>query len=404
MKRNCPSAASGGVAFLASGRFGGRIAFGPPDRPGTGQVNEVMREFQALNQDVRTELKRRDSGFLDLQAGLDEMNQRLAALQMNGLGASHKNASPGEQFTRNPELKSFADYRSRPGRLSMELKANLTTAPNSAGALSPAEQDNWMPILPRRRMTVRNLLTVLQVSSGSVEYPKQTERTLAAGMVAEGADKPESALVFDLVSVPIRTIAHWLPASRQILDDVPQLKNFIDVELIYGLALKEEEQLLSGDGSGQNLRGLVPVSTAFSAPFTITSPTMLDTIGLALLQCAQALYPPDGIVMNEADWWRIRLLKDAHGEYIMGPPGSDVEPRLFGLPVVPTPALQADKFLLGSFRAAGTLYDRWTPRIEVSTDHADFFTKNLVAILAEERIGLAIKHPGALIYGAFGNA
>jgi HK97 family phage major capsid protein len=61
-----------------------------------------------------------------------------------------------------------------------------------------------------------------------------------------------------------------------------------------------------------------------------------------------------------------------------------------------------DKFLVGNFQAAATLYDRWAPRVEVSTEHADFFVRNLVAVLAEERIGTAVKQAKALTYGDFG--
>jgi HK97 family phage major capsid protein len=100
---------------------------------------------------------------------------------------------------------------------------------------------------------------------------------------------------------------------------------------------------------------------------------------------------------------RLRLLKDAQGKYLLGDPGAQVESRLFGLPVVATHAMTVDKFLVGNFRRAATLYDRWTRRVEVSTEHADFFTRNLVAVLAEERIALATKNASALTYVDFGN-
>ncbi|WP_245465547.1 phage major capsid protein [Mesorhizobium sp. M6A.T.Ce.TU.016.01.1.1] len=96
-------------------------------------------------------------------------------------------------------------------------------------------------------------------------------------------------------------------------------------------------------------------------------------------------------------------MKDGDGRYILGDPQAVVQPALFGLPVVPTKAMAVDKFLVGSYQQAGTLYDRWAARVEVSTEHADFFVRNLVAILAEERIGLAVKQPTALTYGDFGN-
>ena len=130
---------------------------------------------------------------------------------------------------------------------------------------------------------------------------------------------------------------------------------------------------------------------------------MLDTVGTAILQAALAEFPADGIILHPADWMRIRLLKDADGRYILGDPQATVAPNLFGVPVVATQAMAVDSFLVGNFMAAATLYDRWAARVEVSTEHADFFTRNLVAILAEERLGLAIKQRSALVYGDFGN-
>jgi len=107
--------------------------------------------------------------------------------------------------------------------------------------------------------------------------------------------------------------------------------------------------------------------------------------------------------MHPSDWMRVRLLKNADGEYLLGDPGAPVPPVLFGLPVVATTSMTVDKFLVGDFDRAATLYDRWTPRVEVSTEHADFFTRNLVAILAEQRLALATKQPAALTFGDFGN-
>lgn len=332
----------------------------------------------------------------EIKGRMDELEQRAARRGKDGAAP----LSIGRQFAEK-KAGDIASVREHRGRVSMAFKTTITSAGNSAGSLIVPHRDEALP-MPRRRLTIRDLMTVITVESGSVEYARQTARSSAAGMVAEGTAKPESAIAFELATAPIRTIAHWVPASRQVLDDAPQLAGIIDSDLRYGLAIKEEDQLLFGDGTGANVSGMVPAATAFAAPFSISSPTMIDNVGLAVLQAALTDVPPDGIVLNPSDWWRMRLTKDADGKYILGDPAANVEPRLFGLPVVPTPAMTVDKFLVGGFTPQ-TLYDRWEARVEVSTEHADFFTKNLVAILAEERIGTAIKRPSALIYGDFGN-
>ncbi|MDX0512749.1 phage major capsid protein [Sinorhizobium medicae] len=361
----------------------------------------LARKFGDHASEVMTKLGASNAELEGLKANLDELTQKMARGSHYYGGRSAESETMGAQFTDNPELKTFADYRTRPSRFSMEVKATVTTAADSAGAMGTAYRDATVQ-LPQRRMTVRSLLPTIRVTSGSVEYAQQITRTNNADMVAETLAKPESAYAWELKDLQMRVIAHWIPASRQVLDDLPQLRGLIDTELMYGLKLKEDEQLLNGSGTGQNLSGLVTNATPYAAPITIASPTSIDLIGLAILQNALALYPADGVIVNSADWMFMRLLKNSDGDYILGSPSVDVTKVLFGLPVVDTPAMTVDKFLVGNFQAAATLYDRWDARIEVSTEHADFFIKNMVAILCEERLGLAVKNPLALTYGDFG--
>ncbi|RVO81905.1 phage major capsid protein [Sinorhizobium medicae] len=371
-----------------------------------GSADDVFERLSAKfgehTGEVLRKLTEADEKMAGFAARILDMEQRAARADFYGGSGSGHPETWGEQFTRHTGLKAFSEETTRPGRFRLEVKTTLTNDPASGGSLGAPTRDATA-IIPRRRMQVRDLLPVVSVSSNAVEYPAQTGRTNSAAPVAEGALKPESGLAFELRTLPTQVLAHWIPASRQVLEDVPQLRDIIDGELRYGLAYVEEGQLLYGDGSGSNLDGLVPNSTAFAAPFTISGATMIDTVGLAILQNALADFPADGIVMHPSDWMRIRLLKDTDGKYILGDPQAVITPSLFGLPVVATQAMAVDKFLVGNFQAAATLYDRWAARVEVSTEHADFFVRNLVAILAEERIGLAVKQPLALTYGDFGN-
>jgi HK97 family phage major capsid protein len=340
----------------------------------------------------------------EIKARLNEVEQKAA--RRGGGDTPFETKSWGQQVAEANELKEFAEFsarRIRPGRVGFELKTTITTDAASAGPLGGPYRDQ-PTTMPQQRLRVRDLLPVVNITVGSVEYPRQTTRTNNANTVAEATAKPESAYAFELETVTPKVIAHWVPASRQILEDVPQLQGIIDTELRYGLALKEDAQLLAGDGTGENLDGLIPNATAYAAPFTPAGTvTMIDMVALGLLQAALANFNPSGVVVHSSDWMRMRLLKDADGKYILGDPGAQIEPRLFGKAVVDTPSMTIDKFLVGDFQAAATIYDRWQPRVEISTEHADYFVKNLVAILAEQRLALAVKQPSALVYGDFGN-
>lgn len=336
------------------------------------------------------------------EAKTSELDSRLREVEQKGArsGGSGRVTSLGEQFveTKGAELASMG----RADRVALETKATITSsianADGSAGDLVVPSRDS-LASLPKRRLTIRNLMSVIQVTSGSVEYPRQKTQATGAAMVAEGALKPQSGLQFEMKNAPIRTIAHWVKASRQILDDAPQLSGLIDVELRYGLALLEEAQVLYGDGTGQNLLGIVPQATDFDDDLRQTGDTKIDTIGRAIYQASLTDLPPDGIVIHPGDWWDMRLTKDADGKYILGDPMTDVAPNLFGLPVVPTKAHNAGEFTVGAF-GAQTIYDRWQARVELGFVDDDF-TRNLVTVLGEERIGFAAKQPQAVINGAF---
>jgi len=360
-------------------------------------VSEVMTKLGASNAQLGT-----------VKEQLAEMAQR-----MERGGGTYTPAEPdslGKQFVESDRFKSFIDagaHHSKNAKLDFSVKANITSlttdAAGSVGAgTNPAYRDALV-LMPQRRLTVRDLLPVIQISSNGVEVPVQKGRTNNAGMVAEGAAKPQSDIQFEMKTFTAKVIAHWMKASKQVLDDFPQLKGLIDGELIYGLKLKEEAQLLSGDNTGQNLFGMIPQATAYAPTVTISEINMLDVIAIAALQAALAEYEPDGVVINPSDWLYMRLTKDTVGNYIFGPPGTPVEPRLWGMPVVPTQAMASREFLVGQYQQAGTIYDRWDARIEVGYENDDF-TKNMVTILGEERLAFAVKRPGALIYGDFDTA
>ena len=168
---------------------------------------------------------------------------------------------------------------------------------------------------------------------------------------------------------------------------------------MYGLKLKEEEQLLNGDGLNGNLHGIIPQATAFSNPATaVTKYTIIDQMRLAMLQAILAEYPASGHVLNPIDWATMELLKDNEGRYIIGQPQGETDPTLWRLPVVETQAIAPTKFLTGAFNMAAQIFDAEDASIEVGFENDDF-TRNLLTILCEERLALAVYRPEAFIYG-----
>lgn len=358
---------------------------------------------ETLGQSNKDEIDAALTTMNETKSRMDELEQKMA----RGGGEEKAARTAGQIFTDSDEYKAFSSGNIMPGKsVGVEMKAitSLTTdADGSAGDLVRTERvQGMMQMIPDRRMTVRDLLAPGTTNSNAIEYVQETGFTNAAAMVAEGTTKPESSMKFDLKSAPVRKIAHWMLASSEILMDAAGLRSMIDYRLRYGLEFVEEAQLLNGDGTGQNLLGLIPQATAYSAAFTPTAATAIDTMRLAQLQAALAEYPATGHVMHPTDWARVELTKDAEGRYIIGNPQGTTQPTLWGLPVVATQAMTVDKFLTGAFRGAAQVFDRMAATVLASTEDSDNFRKNLVTILAEERLALAVYRPEAFVYGDLG--
>jgi len=372
--------------------------------------DEIMKKADAALQEAKTAggLSAETKKSVDeLLTGVNTLREQLAQVEQKMARKPGEEEdqvkSYGGQLVDSDRFKAYREGGAN-GSFRIELKdSNRVKAITAADAAAWSMRDPTVTSLPRRDMTIRDLLTVVPTSSGSIDYVKQTTRTNNAAVVAEGAQKPTSVYVWTMVNAPVRVIAHLAKLTRQAIDDVVQLKGEVDSEMRYGLALAEEGELLSGDGTGQHLTGLNTNATAYAAPIVIEGVNKIDIIRLALLQAELALYPTDGVVLNPADWAEIEMSKTGEGAYIFANPLALAGPRLWGKPVVPTVAQTIKKFTVGGFKLQ-TLYDRMAPEVVIASENADDFEKNLYTMRCEERVALAIKKPGALIYGDFDTA
>jgi len=373
-------------------------------------------EVKAIAEDALGKVKAGEETTSKMKTDADE-----ALMKLNGLTEEVKQmaqkmdrvAQPivaghmtlGEKFVDQDNVKKWLSSTPSSGRADMRVKATLTTVttdtPGSVGQGVDRQRLPGIIASPERRMTVRGLLSQGQMSQAAISWIQETGFTNNAGTVAEGAIKPSSDVQFTEKTSIAVIIAHWMKVSRQALDDVDQIRGHIDGRLVYDLALKEEAQLLFGDGAGSNLSGIATQATAYSAPFATTTETPIDQLRLAMLQAVMADYPANGHIMNPIDWARIELTKDANNAYIIGNPQSSATPTLWGLPVVATQSMLQDKFLTGAFSRGAQIWDSWDARIEVGYENDDF-TRNLVTIRAEERLALAVYRPEAFIFGDFG--
>jgi HK97 family phage major capsid protein len=333
--------------------------------------------------------------------------------------------SIGEAFLASAEFKSLlqsgsanmpAPYKSSSEVYSQKdlYSALPTGTPGSFGTI----QRDAMVIPPMRTKRVRDLFPSRTTTAAIIEYFRMTGFTNNAAAVAERSGsafgaKPQSSFTFVGEQAPVRTLAHWEAAHRNVLADEPQLRSIIDNELMYGLRLQEDAQILNGSGTGENLTGILNTSGVqtynwsdgvYSATAGM-SDTKADAIRRAATLSFLAYYEPSGIVLNPNDWEDIELSKDGNGAYVVAVSvAMGGEQKLWRIPVVDTPAIAEGTALIGAFGTGAQIYDRESPSIRISEQHADFFVRNAIVILAEQRLALAVKRPESFVKVSFDGA
>jgi len=378
------------------------------------ELGEANTETKAALDEALEMQKKSIEDFKQLEAKLIEMQLE----QKRNFGGQ----APIERKTLGGEFVKSENFKSNNGNNvnQVEIK-DISSLATSAGALVRTDRDPevYRSIGGMRPIRIRDLIPSIPTTSNSVEIMRQTTGTGNAapqGTVAgvgggEFVAKKQSNLTWELVTVVLPTIAHWVPASRQVLADAPMLQGLIDSELTYGLQLESDAQLLFGDGLQQNMHGIMN-DTAINDIGQIpagTSPTdlpaaMIDHIRKAKTQLqVNEYYNVNGLVMNPEDWETFETAKATDGHYILvSNAATSAEPsEVWRIPVVITNAMTKGQFLIGDWSIGAKVYDRESVSIRVSETHAELFIANAVAVLAEERYTIAVNRPLAFAKGDF---
>lgn len=335
--------------------------------------------------------------------------------------------SIGERFTESEAFKNRQPGGNMPApfELSRDLMAlggierkDLYTAAGGTLTNFAFGRVQREPIVPRpyRTARVRDLFPVAGTNANLIEYVRVMgflDGLNNAAPVAERNEandnfglKPHTQLQLQPAQSPLRTLAHYELAHRNTLADEPQLQSIIDTELLYGLRLVEDAQLLNGDGTGENILGILRtpgIQRYPGVPVPTPSPvldgdTRLDAIRRAATRIMLAYYEPTGVVVHPFDWERMETTKDSMGNYILAVNVSvGAQKQVWQMPVVASPAMQEGTALIGAFGLGAKVYDREQANIRVAEQHADLFVRNAVVILAEERVGLTVSRPESFV-------
>ncbi|WP_064746800.1 phage major capsid protein [Lysobacter antibioticus] len=344
--------------------------------------------------EANTELKK------DLEKAAEERKSlidRLTDLEQKGVRATDEQVERrtlGQQFAASDQVKAMQKDNAS-ARARVEVKNTLLS---NASTVLPQQVQEIRPgaSLP---LTIYGSLPHAPATSNSVEGLRETAFTNSAAEVSEGALKPESDLTFGPWDYPVRTIAHWIKVSKNLLSDNGAMAAYIDNRLSYGLMERVDRQLAVGNGTSPNLSGILD-----SGNYTVYTPTsddnLVDAIGRAKWQLWAAGWIPNAVYVNPADWGAMELAKGSDGHYLYGIPGLTISQNPFNVSVIPSPFIPAGQFAIGAFNRAVTVWDREGVVIEAGYVDDDFI-RNLVTLRAEMRMALEITIPSAILGGAF---
>jgi HK97 family phage major capsid protein len=310
----------------------------------------------------------------------------------------------GQQFVESDEYKNyFSKGQNHSDAMTFNTKA-LLSSDGAGGLIGGSYEVPGIVGGYGAVNTIRGLLNRQSIDTNSVYYMEQTDFTNNAAMQVEGELKGESAMTLEERMATVKTIAHFLSVSNQALADIVGLSNFIDNQLMSGLRLVEEQQLLFGSGTGEDLTGLMVNTNVQDIGIMGTGKTMPDHIRSAITMAVADGDVPNGIILNPVDWEVIETSKDTTGQYITANIATGAESRLWRVPVVQSSAMPEGSFLVGAFNSGATIFERENASIKISDHHADYFARNMKAVLCESRLALAITKPISFCKGSFATA
>jgi HK97 family phage major capsid protein len=284
----------------------------------------------------------------------------------------------GQRFVESEEFRSYTGH-GQSGRFPIEGFLEVRAAITTDDLNIPHYQ--WAPKeLEPFRSPLLELCGRVAVSTGVVDWVEIGPDPVA-GMVAEGAPKPEATIAMTPRTSALETLAHWVQITRQALEDASYIRSLLETKLRRGLVRKAEN-----DMAVALLGATLPTATGSTAG----GDTLLSVIREGIGTVESAGYVPTAIALNPADYAALDV--DVMGVTTNGPSRSG---GYWGLTPVAVASQPAGTATVGDFASGATFFDRGVTNVFLSDSHASLFISNILVILAEARVKSAITEPGA---------
>jgi HK97 family phage major capsid protein len=368
-----------------------------------GVKTEVKEAFETAKAENNTAIEAVKADISVLKDEIEKLEAKNNRAKMNQNETKSFNQLLAEGIEKNADnIGKIARGEQKSTSFAMDAKSagTMTEAVNLTGDI-PRQYANQVYALPSRKVHVRSITPIGQLSTGLFTFPKETGGEGNPAPQVQGSSKSQVDFDITMSDAAAQYIAGFTRISRQMLDDVPAMTSFLQARLLEKYLVAEDYQLLSGDGTSPNLQGILGVAAAYSGSSAVYVAQIIESCA----QVAAANYNVTGILINPTDWAQIMLTQNTNSPYSL-PGATVVSPdgtlSIAGIPVYQSTAITAGTFLVGDWAMGAQIMQNQGINIQFSEFDADNFTKNLITVRVEARIAFPIYYPGAFVTGTFG--
>lgn len=374
----------------------GLLAAGKADGDTIAFVKSALAEVEGIDRQLDG-MKQSD----DLLAQIGQLNAKSGVQHVGGSDAIHAK-SVGEYYVKSMQTAGFDVKSAIAHGYEVECKENTDTnvegAP-SAGYTPYLTQTDTEPARPYQRpLVVADLFSTGAITGTVLQYPVFDELEGNAKMVEETGAAPQVHWKDPTWKQDkIGKVASFFGISEDMMDDLSWVIGEINDAAQYDLKLQEESQLLSGDGSGNNLTGLFNRGIQTMDKDELSDADRLSKAALQITTTTN--FQADAYVMNPLDFWKLTIAKDANGNYLNLTDGA----KLWNIPTVATAAITEGTALVGAFKSAKVLRKGGLV-VKMTDSDTDDFLHFKQKCRVSERLGLQVKYPKAFVKVTLGKA
>ena len=374
----------------------GLLAAGKADGDTIAFVKNALAEIEGIDRQMDG-MKQAD----DLLAQIGQLNAKSGVQHVGGSDAIHAK-SVGEYYVKSMQTAGFDVKPAIAQGYEVECKANPDT--NVGGAPSDVykpylTQTDTEPARPYQRpLVVADLFSAGAITGTVLQYPVFDELEGNAKMVEETGAAPQVHWKDPVWKQDkIGKVASFFGISEDMMDDLSWVIGEINDAAQYDLKLQEETQLLSGNGSENNLTGLFNRGIQTMDKDALSDADRLSKAALQITTTTN--FQADAYVMNPLDFWKLTIAKDANGNYLNLTDGA----KLWNIPTVATAAITEGTALVGAFKSAKVLRKGGLV-VKMTDSDTDDFLHFKQKCRVSERLGLQVKYPKAFVKVTLGKA